>query len=351
MIEMSRPEMTVEALVARMRAVVARAHRDAPPPAGEEDERSARAARVTALLDGAERVAWVGSTFPPLAAFSGLLHYPARWAARLVLFLSRFITDAQAHFNISVLQALRELNQAVGSLPTAQGQPPEGQDASHPLADPLYFALHDRFRGSPQMIRERLRVYLPLMRETRAQAARLPVLDLGCGRGEWLELLREENYPARGIDLNPAAVALCQERGLEVVEAEAIGYLQSQPDASLAAITAFHLIEHLPFSELIRLIDEAVRVLQPGGVAIFETPNPENVLVGSCGFYMDPTHAKPLPSAIVKFVAESRGLSQVEVMLLHPSPEALPPDGSQLVERFNSLLYGPQDYAVVGRRL
>lgn len=348
MIEMTSPEMTVEALVARMQAVAGRAHRGLPLPAGEEDE---HAARVTALLDGAERVARVGSTFPPLAAFPGLLHYPARWAARLVLFLSRFITDAQAHFNVTMLRALRDLNEAVSDLQTSQRLRLEAQVVRRRVADPLYLALHDQFRGSTEMIREHLRVYLPLVRATQVQIPTLSVLDLGCGRGEWLELLREDNCTARGIDLNPAMVVQCQQRGLEVLEAEAVEYLQSQPDASLGAITAFHLIEHLPFPELVQLLDETVRVLQPGGVAIFETPNPENVLVGSCKFYHDPTHEKPLPSAVVKFVAEARGLSQVEVMFLHPSPEALPTDGSPLVERFNTLLYGPQDYAVVGRRL
>lgn len=346
MIEMTRPEMTVEALAARMRVVAAHAHRGLLRPAGEEDQRSAR---VTALLDGAERVARVGSTFPPLAPFRGLLHYPARWAARLVLFLSRFITDAQANFNVTVLHALRELNGAV-SMQTSRRQRIEGRDVPHRVADPLYAALLDQFRGPPEMIRERLRVYLPLVREVRAQTSMLPVVDLGCGRGEWLELLQEDNCTARGVDCNAAAVEQCRQRGLDVVEADALEYLRSQPDASLGVVTAFHLIEHLPFPELVELVDETVRVLQPGGVAIFETPNPENLLVGSCNFYFDPTHEKPLPSAVFKFVAESRGLSQVDVMFLHPSPEALPADGSPLVERFNALLYGPQDYTVVGRR-
>ena len=350
MIEMTRPEMTVEALVARMRAVGAHARRELPLSAAAEEERSARVARVAALLDRAERVARVGS-FPPLAAFPGLLHYPARWAARLVLFLSRFITDAQAHFNVTVLHALRDLNDAVGRLQTSQDGPLAAPEASHSPADSLYFALHDHFRGPSEIIRERLRVYLPLVQAARAQIPTLPLVDLGCGRGEWLELLREDGCTARGVDLDATAVERCRHSGLDAVEADALEYLRNQPDASLGAVTAFHLIEHLPFHELVQLFDETVRVLHPGGVAIFETPNPENVLVGSCGFYMDPTHAKPLPSAVVKFVAESRGLSEVQVQCLHPSPAALPADGSQLVERFNALLYGPQDYAVVGRRL
>ena len=348
MIEMSKPELTVDALVERMQTVAARTQQEDPPPADGGKIPGTRAVRVMILLDGAAQVARVGSAFPPLAAFRGLLHYPARWAAQLVLYLSRFLTDAQAHFNATVLHALRELNEAVSSLEASQRHLLETQERRVP--DLLYAALCDHFRGAPEVIREQLRVYLPRLRAARARTPLLPLLDLGCGRGEWLDLLREDHWTARGVDIDPATAAQCQQRGLDVVEAEAITYLQTLPDASLGVVTAFHLIEHLPFGDLVQLFDETVRVLQPGGVAIFETPNPQNVLVGSCAFYVDPTHEKPLPSAVVKFVAESRGLSQVEVLFLNPSPEALQSDGSPLVERFNALLYGPQDYAVVGRK-
>jgi 2-polyprenyl-3-methyl-5-hydroxy-6-metoxy-1,4-benzoquinol methylase len=114
-------------------------------------------------------------------------------------------------------------------------------------------------------------------------------------------------------------------------------------------VTGFHIIEHLPFEVLVKLMDETVRVLKPGGVAIFETPNPENVLVGSYTFYLDPTHRNPLPSAVVKFMAEARGLCRVEVMPLH-SLEAyrMEEAGLEITKRFNEYFYGPQDYAVVG---
>jgi SAM-dependent methyltransferase len=351
MIEMSKPEVTVDALVARMRAVAARSRVDVAELTDAAEERAARSARVAARIDSAAPVAQVGRTFPPLAPFRGLLRYPARWAAHLVLFLSRFLTDAQASFNLAVLDALRDLNEAVRELERSPRHPRAAQTARAEAIDQLHFAMHDHLRGTPQMIRERLRVYLPLVCEPDSQAPLLPVLDLGCGRGEWLELLRDQQRTARGVDVSPAAVRQCQQRGLEAIEAEAIDYLQRLPDASLGAVTAVHLIEHLPFADLIQLVDETVRVLQPGGVAIFETPNPENVLVGSAAFYLDPTHEKPLPSAVVKFVAESRGLSQVEVLFLHASSDALPADGSALTDRFNALFYGPQDYAVVGRKL
>jgi O-antigen chain-terminating methyltransferase len=106
----------------------------------------------------------------------------------------------------------------------------------------------------------------------------------------------------------------------------------------------------LPFAEFVNLLDETVRVLRPGGVAIFETPNPANVLVGSHFFYFDPSHRNPLPSATVKFMAEARGLCRVETMPLHPSAEAMRVEEgeSEVAKRFNEYFFGPQDYAFVG---
>jgi ubiquinone/menaquinone biosynthesis C-methylase UbiE len=101
---------------------------------------------------------------------------------------------------------------------------------------------------------------------------------------------------------------------------------------------------------MIKLLDETVRVMKPGGVAVFETPNPENVLVGSYTFYLDPTHRNPLPSAVIKFLAEARGLCRVEIMNLHPHLEAFKVEeaGLEVAKRFNEYFYGPQDYAMIG---
>ena len=221
------------------------------------------------------------------------------------------------------------------------------------LLDPLYSFFEDQFRGTREDIKERLRVYLPLVREAEAGTEKCPILDVGCGRGEWLELLKEEELRVRGLELNRALVEQCRERGMDLVEGEAIEYLRTLPDASLGAVTAFHLIEHLPFGELIKFLDETVRVLKPGGLAIFETPNPENILVGACNFYFDPTHRSPLPPAMMKFLAESRGLCRVEIIRLHPCELALKvkDDGSELAQRFNDYFYGPQDYGLVGHKV
>ena len=216
--------------------------------------------------------------------------------------------------------------------------------------DALYMALEDQFRGSREEIKERLRIYLPILKEAKLGSEKMPILDVGCGRGEWLELLKEQNLKAQGVDINRVLSENCREQGLDVIERDVIVHLRSLPDASLGAVTGFHIIEHLPFEVVVNLIDEIVRVLKPGGVAILETPNPENVLVGSNTFYLDPTHRNPLPSALVKFIAEARGLCRVEVMHLHSQDVHRVKEAGldEMTKRFNDLFYGPLDYAVVG---
>jgi SAM-dependent methyltransferase len=236
---------------------------------------------------------------------------------------------------------------------------PFSQDQLHRIAEEerhaleaLYLSFEEQFRGSPEDIRKRLEVYLPILAEAKLGTDEMPVLDVGCGRGEWLALLQEQGMRAQGVDVNRMVVDDCHQQGLEVVEGDAIAYLRDLPDRSLGAVTGFHVIEHLPFEGFVRLLDETVRVLKPGGVAIFETPNPENVLVGSYSFYLDPTHRHPLPSHMVRFMVEARGLCRVEVMYLHPSDEPRVEEaGLDVARRFNAYFYGPRDYAVIGRKV
>jgi 2-polyprenyl-3-methyl-5-hydroxy-6-metoxy-1,4-benzoquinol methylase len=221
---------------------------------------------------------------------------------------------------------------------------------SRHMLDALYVSFEDQFRGTREDIKERFRVYLPILKQAMRGSDDMAILDIGCGRGEWLDLLNEEGLQAQGVDLNRVLVAECRSRGLQAIEAEAISHLSTLPPNSLGAVTGFHIIEHLAFDTLVALLDETVRVLKPGGVAIFETPNPENVLVGSCNFYFDPSHRNPLPSPMIKFIAEARGLCRVEILNLHPYPESYRVEGGGLdvAQRFNEYFYGPQDYAVVG---
>ena len=222
------------------------------------------------------------------------------------------------------------------------------------LMDPFYIAFEDQFRGQRADIKSRQEVYLPLIRKNSAGTADRPVIDLGCGRGEWLELLREHDFIARGVDLNKILSQENRQRGLDVFNGDAFEFLQDQSPDSFGAVTAFHLIEHLPHELLVKLMDEALRVLKPGGVAIFETPNPQNLTVGASTFYADPTHKQPLHPETQKFLMEYRGFTNVELMYLHPLEEhQLLPDeeAPRLAAALNSLVGCARDYAVVGYKV
>lgn len=223
------------------------------------------------------------------------------------------------------------------------------REEDHTL-DAFYASFDEQFRGSREQIKRRLGIYLPIIKERGIGSATMPLLDVGCGRGEWLELLREEQLHASGVDSNRVLVEWCRNRDLDVAEEDLISRLHRQSDSSLGAVSGFHIIEHLPIETLVEFLNQTVRVLKPGGVVIFETPNPENVLVGSCNFYFDPTHRNPLPSQVTKFLLESRGFVGVEVLNLNPSDDTPVEENSELARRFNKYFYGPMDYAVVGIR-
>jgi SAM-dependent methyltransferase len=219
--------------------------------------------------------------------------------------------------------------------------------------DAMYASFEDQFRGTRADIRRRQAVYLPLVREAKAGTAKAPVIDVGCGRGEWLELLRDEGFVARGVDLNHIFLDGCRELKLDVSEQDALSFLRQLKRDSVGLLTSFHMIEHLDHKILIALLDETLRVLRPGGIAIFETPNPRNVVVGSCNFYLDPTHKRPLPPDLSRYLLEARGFGKVEVQDLHPcAEEQMVSEGAQKVrDVLNHMLYSAQDYAVIGRKV
>lgn len=187
-----------------------------------------------------------------------------------------------------------------------------GPSANHGL-DPLYVAFEEAFRGPADVIRERAMPYIDIVRSAEAGTADAPVVDLGCGRGDWLDLLREHGMTARGVDSNRMFLGMCAARGLDVAEGDVIEFLKSLPDGSAGAITGMHLVEHLPFEVLIQLLDECLRVLRPGGVIALETPNPENPWVGSHFFYMDPTHRNPIPPLALHWIVGARGFSDARI--------------------------------------
>ena len=211
----------------------------------------------------------------------------------------------------------------------------------------FYLAFEDEFRGTQEDISERLKVHVPIAIEARKRTNDQPfeAMDLGCGRGEWLSLLLEEGIQARGIDCNVSLLHECRSKNLLVEEGDALGKLNDQSDESLSFLTAFHLIEHLDFQTQFSFVRDAFRVLRPGGVLLFETPNVQNIDVGSSGFFHDPTHIRPVPWPLGKFIAEYVGFLPVEISFLNPDPTVEEEDSEQ--NEMNFRLHGPRDYALI----
>lgn len=216
--------------------------------------------------------------------------------------------------------------------------------------DSFYLSFENRFRGDRAEIKERVRFYLPVLSEADAGAPGRPIIDLGCGRGEWLELLQENRLEAMGVDLNKAMVGECAERNLPVTEGDAVAYMRSLPDDSQGAVTGFHIIEHLPLETLVDLFSEARRVLRPGGLVIFESPNCKNLMVGACNFNVDPTHKNPVFPETAEFMLGTQGFESIEIKYLSPVDVTLRPEAKDLAPVLFDLFYGPQDFAVIGRK-
>lgn len=207
----------------------------------------------------------------------------------------------------------------------------------------LFSDLHDRFRGSYDDVKERL---VPHLKEVKASGLFNDngewFLDVGCGRGEWLELLGQHGIRAQGIDMMPHHVEACIENGLEAVEAEAMAYLKDQADNSVMGISAIHFIEHLPFPKLAELLREIYRILKPGGLILLETPNPENLDVSSHYFYLDPSHQKPLPAMLTRKLLQSTGFLCDGIHYLNPGNAVPDPSGDTPLQKraFDYLVTG-----------
>jgi len=217
--------------------------------------------------------------------------------------------------------------------------------------DSIYVAFEDVFRGSRDDIKGRLVRYVDILRNAGAGHLGKPILDVGCGRGEWLELLKENNVPAYGVDLNSVMVERAAALGLDARRADALEHMKGLADCAVSAVTAFHVAEHLPFAVLIDFFDEVLRVLVPGGIAIFETPNPETMRVGATTFYNDPMHRNPIPPQVFQFMVSHRGFQDVEIIRLHPFTDGLLTQPTTDAEMLDDILFGSQDYAVIARRL
>ncbi len=208
--------------------------------------------------------------------------------------------------------------------------------------DWLKFA--DRFRGSEEDIRERQQMYATRFRE------HAPVLDLGCGRGEMIQVLQDAGITARGIDSNDDSIALCVAKGLNAEKADLFTYLSDLPDASLGGVICCQVVEHLPparLPEMIRLVHAKLRA---GGLVALETPNPECLAIFATHFYIDPTHRHPIPPVLTNFYLEEAGFGRIEIERLSPAIQSMPAL-AELPEAFRKEFFGSLDYAAFGIKL
>ncbi|WP_237173387.1 class I SAM-dependent methyltransferase [Paracandidimonas lactea] len=215
------------------------------------------------------------------------------------------------------------------------------------MQDEFYRAFEDRFRGSRDLIKQRLQVYLPFVLPLAKVYPGTRAVDLGCGRGEWLEALDDAHISAIGVDLDNEMLEACRVRGLNVKTEDAVTFLKSCDENSAIVVSGFHIAEHLSFASLYRLIEEALRVLVPGGILILETPNAENVTVGTSSFYTDPTHQRPLPMALLAFLVEHVGYSFVKVLRLQEASDLTQTTRISL----SDVIYGVSpDYSVIAQK-
>ena len=212
----------------------------------------------------------------------------------------------------------------------------------------FYKAFEDQHRGSRETIKSRLAVYMPFIQKIQEVHPNATALDLGCGRGEWLELLKDHQLSASGIDLDDGMLSACRSRGLNVQTGDAIAHLKSLPADSLSIVSGFHIAEHLSLEDLEALIKEALRVLKPAGLLILEAPNTENLVVGTSSFYLDPTHQRPLPSALLSFLVGYLGFTRSKVLGVQESVPLREEHGPTSL--FAVLSGVSPDYAVIAQK-
>ena len=303
---------------------------------GSEHALQAQELRIKILeQDHAASVSWLQKTYPEI------VHTISRKIEKSHLdHLAQDLLSAIHRETANLSERLNQVESSGGRAEPAEVSPLPGEDAR---SKAFYLQLERRFRGTENEIADRLRYYLPMLQQTPETAT--PVLDIGCGRGEWLEVLTEACLPASGVDLNPACVDYCRLKRLNVSTADALGHLAGLKANTVGTVSAFQLVEHISFPTLLALTEEILRVLKPGGLLIYETPNPENILVATRSFWIDPTHERPLPPEFLEFLVMQTGFTDVQIHRIHPDPERTSTD-----ETLHELLSCSRDYAIVARK-
>ena len=211
----------------------------------------------------------------------------------------------------------------------------------------FYRAFEERFYAPRSTIKKLRQQYLPFVQPLAALYPGAATFDIGCGRGEWLELMQELGMSPFGVDLDAGMLQGCHELNLPAEQGDAVAYLQTLADNSQAVVTAFHVVEHISFEQLTKVVIESLRVLQPGGLLIMETPNPENIVVATRNFYLDPTHLRPIPSLLLSFLPEYHGFARVHTLRLQESSALHQCNDISLIDVLGGV---SPDYAVVAQK-
>lgn len=250
----------------------------------------------------------------------------------------RMRDEMKQSFDKLVHDEVRMVRQKIASIgPVAAAAKDEEVDI-----DWLRFA--DSFRGPEEKIREQQQFYVDRFRGAAS------VLDLGCGRGEFLEVMREAGIPARGLDLSAECVNRCRNKGLDAELADVFPYLETTGESSLAAVHCAQVVEHLRPAELPKLIRLLAAKMKSRALVAIETPNPECLAILATHFYLDPTHVRPVPPALLAFYLKESGFNEIEVVPMNPAEETLPAV-KDLPESVRKQFFGGMDYAIFARKL
>lgn len=211
----------------------------------------------------------------------------------------------------------------------------------------FYRAFEEKYYAPRSVIMQLRRQYLPFVEQVCSFYPEAETFDLGCGRGEWLELMLEMGLKPFGVDLDEGMLQDCREYNLPAQKGDAVAYLTTIPDNSQIVVSAFHVVEHITFEQLQTVVSEALRVLKPGGLLIMETPNPENIVVATRNFFIDPTHKRPIPAELLSFLPEFYGFARTKIMRLQESKQL----SEKVVPSLNDIFSGVSpDYAVVAQK-
>jgi 2-polyprenyl-3-methyl-5-hydroxy-6-metoxy-1,4-benzoquinol methylase len=255
--------------------------------------------------------------------------------------LWRDLEQIRAEYEGLIHNELKLLRQKFAAYAPTAAHVAAPAEARPSAIDWLRFA--DNFRGSEDRIREQQEKYI-------ARFAGAEVLDIGCGRGEFLEAAREAGLGARGIDQSEECVAICRSKGLAAERADLFEYLDGLADQSLGGVYCSQVVEHLPPERLPDLINLLAKKMKRGALAAIETPNPECLAIFATHFYLDPTHTRPVPSALLAFYMIEAGFGNIEIERLAPAVESIPAV-ADLPVSVQAAFFGGLDYAIFGRRL